>query len=268
MDYGFIGLGNMAGAILRGMRNSGRFENDRIFGFNRSEGKTLALRDECGVIPVSSALECAEKSDVIILAVKPQNLGDVLPQIAPALSDGKLVVTIAAGKSISYYEELLPENTPVVRAMPNINARVLAAITALCASSCARQRHLDIAGKVFDTVGKTVYITEELFPAFGAVGGSSVAFVYMYIDALIQAQKTVGVPDDDARMIAAQSVLGSAQLVLGCGDAPLELTRQVCSPGGTTIEGVELLNARGFESDVKDAIAAVLRKDEILRKGR
>ena len=124
MVYGFIGLGNMAGAIIRGMYKSGAFENDTILGFNRSEEKTLKLKEETGLVPCQSESETAEKSDVVILAVKPQMLPAVLPKIVPVMNKDKLLISIAAGKNTNYYEEILGTDGPVVRIMPNINAKV------------------------------------------------------------------------------------------------------------------------------------------------
>ena len=137
MTYGFIGLGNMASAIIHGMARSGKFDNDTILGFNRSQGKTLRLQTEAGLVPAQSAREVAEKSDVVVLAVKPQMMGDVLPLIAPVITPEKLVVSIAAGKPTSFYEAAFVPGVPVVRVMPNINAKVLAAASGVCAGTCA-----------------------------------------------------------------------------------------------------------------------------------
>ena len=124
VNYGFIGLGNMAGAIIRGMCRSDGFSGDRIYGFNRSVGKTEALARECGLIPAESAADLVEKCEVVVLAVKPQMLDGVLGGISEKLGSGKLVITIAAGKTLDWYAARLPEGTPVIRVMPNIAAKV------------------------------------------------------------------------------------------------------------------------------------------------
>lgn len=125
-------LGNMAGAIIAGMAACGKFKNDYLYGFNRSQGKTLALKEKHGLIPCASAAEVAEKADVIILAVKPQVLPEVMPEIVKGVTKDKTVISIAAGKSIGWYEERLAKGVPVVRCMPNINAKVKASVTAIC----------------------------------------------------------------------------------------------------------------------------------------
>ena len=266
MTYGFIGLGNMASAIIRGMVKSGKFDRDTILGFNRSEGKTLALRDETGLVPAESARKVAEQADVVILSVKPQMMGDVLPLIAPVITPEKLVVTIAAGKPIAFYEAVFAQGVPVVRVMPNINAKVLAATTAVCPGTCATPAHLEIVKAMFATVGGVYELTEAQFPAFSAIGGSSGAFIHLYIDALASAGVKAGLPRPLAQDIAAQTVLGSAKLTLESGEHPIALCDQVCSPGGTTIEGIHTLKRLGIESAVQQAIDAIIEKDHKLAK--
>ena len=132
MNYGFIGLGNMAGAILAGMHGSGEFSGDKIYGFNRSEGKTLALKDSIGLIPCASASEVVNNADVVVLAVKPQMMPKVLDEIAGLVKPAQTVMSIAAGLPLSRYEERFARGVPVVRIMPNINAKVKAAVVAVC----------------------------------------------------------------------------------------------------------------------------------------
>ena len=266
MTYGFIGLGNMASAIIHGMARSGKFDNDTILGFNRSQGKTLRLQTEAGLVPAQSAREVAEKSDVVVLAVKPQMMGDVLPLIAPVITPEKLVVSIAAGKPTSFYEAAFVPGVPVVRVMPNINAKVLAATTAVCAGTCATAEHLATVKAMFATVGGVYELTEAQFPAFSAIGGASGAFIHIYIDALASAGVKAGLPRPLAQDIAAQTVLGSAKLTLESDDHPIALCDQVCSPGGTTIEGVHTLKRLGFETAVQQAIEAIIEKDRKLAK--
>lgn len=264
MTYGFIGLGNMAGAILRGMHKSGAFAGDILCGYNRSEGKTLALQKEIGLEPCSSALAVAQRSDVVVLAVKPQMMGDVLPQIAPALRPEQLVISIAAGKPTAYYEAAFPAPVPVVRVMPNINAKVCAATSAVCGGKYATPAHLEIAKKLFATVGSVFEITEAQFAAFSAIGGASGAFIHIYIDALASAGVKAGLPRPLAQDVACQAVLGAARLTAESGEHPIALVDQVCSPGGTTIEGVHTLKRLGFESAVQQAVDAIIAKDQKL----
>ncbi len=264
MKYGFIGLGNMAGAIIEGMAASGKFANDEIYGFNRSEGKTLALAEKCGIIPCESAAEVVEKAEVIVLAVKPQMMQGLLDNIGELITKDKTVLSIAAGKECAWYEERLCEGVPVVRIMPNINAKVKSAVTAVCGGKNAKDEHIEIADGIFSTVGKVYHIEEKMFPAFSAMGGASGAFVLLYIDALAEAGVRAGFARPVAEEIATATVIGSGLLNQQSDEHPIVLMNKVCSPGGTTIEGVTKLKELGFETAVQQGLQAIIDKDKSL----
>ena len=263
MIYGFIGVGNMASAILRGMAKSGRFPAGTLYGYNRTPEKALALKREMGLMLCESERETAGTADVVVLAVKPQMLEGVLEKIAPVVRPGQLIVTIAAGKETGWYEARLKES-PVVRVMPNINARVGRSVSALCGGKYARPEHLSIARDMFETVGTVYDVEERLFSAFSAIGGASGAFVHLYIDALASAGVQAGIPRPLSQEIACRVVEGSARLTAESAVHPIALMDQVCSPGGTTIEGVHTLKRLGFESAVQQAVRAVIEKDKLL----
>lgn len=264
MRYGFIGLGNMAGAIIEGMTSSGKFSSDQIYGFNRSESKTLALKDKCGIIPCKSAAEVVGKAEVIILAVKPQMMEAVLKDIGALITRDKTIITIAAGKECAWYEERIGAAVPVVRVMPNINAKVKAAVSALCGGENAKDEHIKIAEGVFSTVGKVYKIDEKMFPAFSAMGGASGAFILLYIDALAEAGVRAGFARPLAEEIATATVVGSGLLAMNSDEHPIALMNKVCSPGGTTIEGVIKLKELGFETAVQQGLQAIIDKDKSL----
>ncbi len=265
MIYGFIGVGNMAAAILRGMAKSGRFPQGTLCGYNRTRKKALALQEETGLVLCESERETAEAADAVVLAVKPQMLEGVLEKIAPAIGPEKLVLTIAAGKETGWYEERLGQ-VPVVRVMPNINARVGLSVSALCGGRYTQPEHLAVARDMFETVGTVYDVEERLFPAFSAIGGASGAFVHLYIDALASAGVQAGIPRALSEEIACRVVAGSARLTADSNQHPIALMDQVCSPGGTTIEGVHTLKRLGFESAVQQAVRAVIEKDRQLGK--
>lgn len=267
MKYGFIGLGNMASAIIEGMVSSGRFSEDQILGFNRSEGKMLKLKEKVGLIPCGSAKETAQQANVIVLAVKPQMMGGIVEEIAGDVGSEKKVISIAAGLPTSWYEERFSKGVSVVRVMPNINAKVKAAVTAVCGGMNASEEDIQTAMGIFETVGKAYRMEEKMFSGFGAIGGASGAFVYLYIDALADAGVRAGFSRPLAVELATQTVLGSARLVEETGEHPIALMNQVCSPAGTTIEGVMTLKKRGFEAAVQDGIEAIIRRDQELSKG-
>ena len=264
MKYGFIGLGNMAGAILRGMRRSGNFTRDTLLGYNRTAAKTEALQEEIGLKPCESAKDVAEQADVIVLAVKPQMLPDVLPEIRDAVTPEKLVISIAAGKPTTYYEDSFDGDVPVVRVMPNINAKVGLSATAVCSGKHTEPEHIDLARKLFSAVGAVYTLKEEQFAAFMAIAGASGAFVHLYIDALASAGVQAGFARGFAEELACQTVLGSAMLTHQSDKHPIALMDEVCSPGGTTIEGVHTLKRLGFETAVQQAVRAIIDKDKKL----
>ena len=265
MIYGFIGVGNMASAILRGMAQSGRFPQGTLCGYNRTPEKALQLQQEMGLDVCESERAVAEAADVVVLSVKPQMLEGVLEKIAPAVTPEKLILTIAAGKETSWYEDRLGQ-VPVVRVMPNINARVGLSVSALCGGRYAQPAHLAIAREMFKTVGTVYDVEQRLFPAFSAIGGASGAFVHLYIDALASAGVQAGIPRPLSQEIACRVVEGSARLTAESGQHPIALMDQVCSPGGTTIEGVHTLKRLGFETAVQQAVRAVIEKDRQLGK--
>lgn len=266
MTYGFIGLGNMATAILRGMASDGAFKKNALIGFDTCEGRMTELSAQIGLKPAKTAAAVCEKADVILLAVKPQVLPLVLPQIAEVLTKQKLLVSIAAGKPTTFYESFMKADVPVVRVMPNINAKVRAAASAVCGGKFAKEEHLETVRAMFRSVGSVFDLAEQHFPAFGALGGASGAFIYLYIDALASSGVKAGLPRALSQEIAAQVVLGSAKLVQESSEHPIELVDQVCSPGGTTIEGVHTLKRLGFETAVQQAIDAIIEKDKQLGK--
>ncbi len=265
MNYGFIGLGNMATAIITGMYKSGAFKDDVIYGHNRSKEKMELAAKNFGVVCLENNGEVVKKSDYVFLAVKPQFLNDVKDEIIKNWDDKKTLVTIVTGKDFTFYRNVFGD-IPVVRVIPNINAKVQASLTAICANEKG-QEHLPLIKQIFETTGSVMDISENYLGAFNSIAGASPAFAYLYIDALARAGLKNGLPKKLALEVAAKAVMGSCKLVLVSGEHPMALVDQVTSPGGTTIEGIQTLQRLGFESAVHQAIDAVIAKDEKIRKG-
>ncbi|MFJ7914632.1 MULTISPECIES: pyrroline-5-carboxylate reductase [unclassified Lysinibacillus] len=266
MKYGFIGLGNMTTAIIKGMCTSGNFNPTFIYGYNRTEAKTTKLTTSYGIQAASSIEDIMSNCDVIILGVKPQMLPDVLPEVKKHLQDNHVIVSIAAGKNISYFQGYLSEVTPIIRVMPNINALIGASTSCFTASEPVSDMQLQYVVSLFETVGTIIEVPEHLFSIFTTIGGASPAFTYMYIDALARAAVREGMPKSMALDIAANAVLGSAKMIIQSQEHPWALVDQVCSPGGTTIQGVSSLQSNHFETTIHDAVAAVTNKDRNLSK--
>lgn len=266
MKYGFIGLGNMTTAIIKGMCKSGDFDSTIIYGYNRTKAKTTKLATSYGIQAASSIVDIMSNCDVIILGVKPQMLPEVLSEVKKYLHDNHVIVSIAAGKNITYLQDRLSKNTPIIRVMPNINALIGASTSCYTASEQVSTAQLQLIISLFETVGTIIEVPEHLFSIFTTIGGASPAFTYMYIDALARAAVREGMPKNMALDIAANAVLGSAKMILQSQEHPWALVDQVCSPGGTTIQGVSSLQSNHFETTIHDAVAAVTDKDRSLSK--
>ena len=265
MKIGFIGAGNMASAIINGAVKSGKFEPNGIFVYDIHSDKMQALKDSLGVNSCDSADDLIEAVDAVVLAVKPNAFPSLLESVRETVKrSGVLVISIAAGKSVAEINALLGSEVPVVRIMPNINATVLEAMSAYCCNSTVIDAQKALVEKLCSSFGKVVAIDEEKFSAYSAIAGCAPAFSYMFIDSLARAGVKNGLSKAQALEIAAQTVLGSAKKILDSGEHPWELVDKVCSPGGTTIEGVCALQENGFEATVASAVDASYLKDKTL----
>ena len=267
MNYGFIGTGRMASAIITGMLKGG-YDPKNILGYNRSDDKIDYLLNNYGIVKCESQKMLIEASDIIVLGVKPNILENISESLAKDLiGHNPLIISLAVGKTIEYLENALGPDKKIVRLMPNINSITLSSTTGYCTNKNVTTDDLNIIENVFNTIGTTQFIPEKQFSVFSAIAGSSPAFSYMYINALATAAVKAGMPKDMALKIASSSVLGSGKTVLETGINPYELIDSVCSPGGTTIEGITSLKSSSFEGKVIDAVDKVLEKDELIKRG-
>lgn len=257
MNIGFIGLGNMASAMIRGIRKT-QGDNVVLLGHNPHREKSEKLTRECNLVFYESNKEVADQSDVLVLAVKPQIIGSVLGEIGRA--NGKMIVSVVAGRTLASLALTFPDS-PVARVMPNINAKIGASITGFCVNDQFSPEQKEILATVLSGMGPVVEIEEKFAGIFSCIGGATPAFTYTYIDAIAEAALREGMPKQMALRIAAQSVLGCAQMLLETTNHPLALADQVCSPGGTTVEGIFALKKLGFEHTVHEAVCAVIEKD-------
>lgn len=262
---GFFGAGNMATAILRGVLSSGLLSADEIAVFDIDGEKTAALSAETGVEAAASPAALIDACDTILLAVKPQVLPAILQENASQIARRMpLLISIAAGKPLAFYEAQLGFPVRMVRVMPNLNAAVGAAVSAFCGNENATEDDLAFAEKLCASFGTALALPEAQFPIFGVLGGCAPAFVFLFIDAMAQAGVKNGLTKQAALSISAQTVLGSAKMLLEGGEHPRKLIDSVCSPGGTTVEGVMCLQKDGFEAAVHAAVQAALEKDKRL----
>lgn len=259
MNYGFIGAGNMGSAIINGLLNNKKVKT--IYAYDIDKTKVTNLKK----VKYLDIDKLVEKADVIVLAVKPQMMNNVLNRIIKQDIKGKLFVSIAAGLNIEYFETKL-NKAKVIRVMPNLNAIYNESISALCKGTYATKSDLKIVENIFNCVGETIILNEKQLPGFSAIAGASPAFTFMYADALALAGVEAGIPRNLSIKIAAQAIKGSAVTLLESGIHPDELRDKVCSPGGTTIEGVKELEEKSFKGIVMEAIEEVIEKDKKLGK--
>lgn len=257
MKIGIIGGGNMARTIVIGLI-SNKTKPDSIMVTDINE-KKLADFKRYGV-KTGTTEKVLKHGDVIIFAVKPNVYAEVLPECT---GEDKLFISIGAGVSISYIKKILGDDRRVARVMPNTPALSGAGMTGICRDGLSDD-DINIVRGIFDSVGKTVVTDESHIDAVCGVSGSGPAYVYTMIEAMADGGVLYGLSRADALTLAAQTVLGSAKMVLDTNMHPAELRDMVCSPGGTTIEGVRALENGGFRASVIDAVAACTEKSKKL----
>lgn len=257
---GFIGGGNMAGAIIGGILAAGLSDPSHILASSKTEATAKHLHENLGIQTGTDNTAVASQADILFLAVKPNMFSTVIPQIRDVVKADAVIVSIAAGQSIAAIEELFGKEIHLVRSMPNTPALVGESMSALCANAAVTEDELSEVKALFDSFGKSEVITENLMDAVTGVSGSSPAYVYMFIEAMADAAVADGMPRKQAYKFAAQSVLGSAKMVLETGKHPGELKDAVCSPGGTTIEAVAVLEKAGLRNAVIEGQRACTAK--------
>ena len=256
MKIGFIGLGNMASAMIGGMLDTGTFSPDEIIGSAKTQATADRAAQRFGIAAGTDNQETARQADVLILAVKPQMLGEVIAQIKNQVKEETLVISIAAGKDMAWMEEAFGRKIKLVRCMPNTPAMVGEGCSGVCRNAEINDQEMDLCMNLLGSFGMAEEIPEGLMDAVGGVSGSSPAFVFLFLEALADGGVKAGLPRGQAYRFAAQTVLGSAKLMLEGGKHPGELKDMVCSPGGTTIEGVQVLEQMGFRASVMGAVEA------------
>ena len=262
MKIGFIGTGNMGSSIIKGILSSKFEKSENINIFDLDKEKVNNLVKEYGVNAVNSEKELAENCNIIILSVKPHIIPTVLKNLSGSVKKDTIILTIAAGISISVIENALGEDKKVVRTMPNTPAQVLSGMTAVTFNKNIENSEKEIIFKLLNSFGKSVEIEEKLMHAYTGISGSLPAYVYMFMEALADGGVLCGMPRNKAYEIVAQTVAGSAKMLLETGKHPGQLKDEVCSPAGTTIEAVRVLENGNFRGNVIEAVAACTEKSK------
>ncbi len=262
MKTGIIGCGNMARAIVAGMLKKGFCKPGEVLAADADPQAAQAFVQDFGVRRAESNRALCAESSVLLLAVKPQVYEAVIEEIREACHEGQLIISIAPGKSLAWLAEKFQAPVGLVRAMPNTPAMVGEGLTAWCCGENVTEGQQKLAQKLLSSFGRAEAVPEHLMDAVVAVSGSSPAYAFIMVEAMADAAVAQGVPRQQAIAFAAQALLGSAKMVLETGRHPAELKDMVCSPGGTTIEAVRMLEKTGFRSSLMEAMDACWKKSK------
>lgn len=264
---GFIGAGNMAEALIRGLLEAKLVTADQLIASDLVEAKRQQVQLRYGIQTATEGRDVGVKASILVLAVKPQDMEAALQEIAVSVDQTKTIISIAAGITIAFIAERLPGKARIIRVMPNAPALVLAGAAGIAKSEHATVEDLQIAEAIFFAVGRVVVVEEKHLDAVTGLSGSGPAYVFLFVEALTDAGVKVGLARDVARLLAAQTVLGAAKMVLDSGRHPAELKDMVASPGGTTIAGLYALERGGLRGILIEAVeAATIRSRELGRR--
>ena len=255
----------MAEAILTGLEKSGK-DLKNVSVFDPNPRRLAELESLLGISSVPDTPTGIQTADIVIIAVKPQVLPNVLPEIASAVKSNAVVVSIAAGITLKVLEKALPEQK-VIRVMPNTPLMVGEGMSGLCKGTFVSEEDLAVVEEIFSASGKTLIVKENLIDALSGISGCGPAFMYLFIEALMDAGVLNGLTRKEACLLAAQTMLGSARMVLETGEEPAKLKGQVTSPGGTTIAGIKELEKAALRGAVMDAVTATIQRSKELENG-
>jgi pyrroline-5-carboxylate reductase len=258
----FIGTGNMGQALIAGLKNIN--PKLQIIAADKNNEILAKIADKYKIVKSNSNVEAVEQSEIIIIAVKPQNIDQLMAEIANKVK-GKLIISIVAGIKLEYLSSQLV-GAMIIRAMPNNPALVKAGITALAANNKHMDEKLNMAKEIFSSVGEVVIVDEKLLDAITGLSGSGPAFVYVALQGLIEGGIKSGLPENLARDLALQTFIGAIKTAKDTGKRPEELIKMVASPGGTTEKGLEVLNKNKFKNILSEAVVAAKNKSIELSK--
>lgn len=264
MKLGFIGCGNMASAMMSGIVANGIVEAKDIIGADVFAPSRERVQAGLGIRTTECNRQVVEEADVFILSIKPQCYETVIAEIRDMVREEQIVITLAPGKTLAWLEEQFQKPVKIIRTMPNTPAMVLEGMTGACPNSYVTDDEVQMVLNLLSGFGSVEIVPETLMDAVVAVSGSSPAYVFMMIEAMIEGAVAEGMPREQAKKFAAKAVLGSARMVLETEKEPRELREMVCSPGGTTIEAVKVLEEKGFLNALIEAMEACAEKSRRL----
>lgn len=258
MTLGIIGVGNMASAIINGVLSKGVFAHGEIIIYDTDKGKYLPFSGK-GLVIASTAAELVDASDLILLAVKPQQIDDVISEIT-GLTGGKCIISIVTGISAEYYKSRLGKDTYIVRVMPNTPILLGCGASAVTPGRGIPRELFEKAVDLFSSSGEVVFVEEDKMNAVTCVNGSSPAYFFVMAEAMVSCAVEQGIDPETALKLAAKSMEGAALMLLRSGKTPAELTAQVTSPGGTTLAALAEMQRLGFSDAIRSGMLACTRR--------
>ncbi len=262
----FIGCGSMGGAMACGALASGAIKAENVCLCDKHSEKTATIKQKYPVNTTDDCISAAEFADIVFICIEPGQIPALCGVLRPCAANGRIFVSISAGISADSLKKYLGGYPYVLRAMPNMAVKAGAGMSMICANADIARADCDIILKIFQSFGKAVVLPEEKIHAFIALASSSPAFIFMFIEALADAAVYLGMDHDSALECAAQAVYGSAKTVIESGEHPAVLKDAVCTPGGTTVEGVAALENAGFRAAVQAALKATAEKSVKMSK--
>lgn len=263
-QVGILGTGNMGEALIHGLLHGHLCRPEQIFCSDVRQERLKAIREKYAVKTTSHNTEVVKQSDIIILSVKPQIMKQVVDEIAKYLDLSKLIISIAAGVPLDAIESCARKDLKLIRVMPNICVSVREGVSAIAGGKHALKEDLMMAKTIFDSVGKSLFIEEYLLDAVTGLSGSGPAYIFLIVDALADAGVKVGLSRDDALILASQTVLGAAKMLIETGEHPGKLKDMVTSPGGTAIAGLHTLEEGGLRTTLINAVEVATQRAKVL----
>lgn len=267
-NIGFIGAGKMAEALISGIISSKTAQAGSIYAADKDSARMSYIKVKFGINAAKSNTELAKKSDIIVLAVKPNNVGDVIDGIKDIIDKEKLIISIAAGIKEEFILKKLSEDTKIVRVMPNTPALVMEGAAGIFFNKNCDKKSREYAKKIFDSIGISIVLEKEsMLDAVTALSGSGPAYVFFFIEALCDAGVSMGLTRDMSQKLAIQTFFGAGKMAKETGLHPTLLKEMVTSPGGTTIKALEIFERAGIKGSIIKAVKEARKKSEKLSKG-
>lgn len=257
---GFIGSGNMATALVKGLTKSGFYQSNQLLASDNDREKTRKISEQFGVKGYSSNKDLVRECAIIILSVKPQVIREVLEEVRDEIRDDHLMISIAAGIPLKMVHSIIGRDIPLIRVMPNTPALIQKGVSALAAGKLATSEHMAIAGGIFDAVGESVIVKEEMMDAVTALSGSGPGYIFKIMESFVEVGEKLGFDEETSIRLVVQTVLGAAHLARESEKSLSQLREMVTSPGGTTAAGLAVFERKGLEGLIQEAVEAACKR--------